>query len=1341
MKHLLLFFLLSCCFTVFSQVISKAQPQKANTTPIQNSLHGADSIFDLQKAYEESRAKGIEPSETEGYVRFLKVDHSSKSALAKQAHKHTPYEQGATGVYEKVIYLNPNQPQNIGCANMGFDQYSFSGWTGGTGGVAAGPVSSGNPVYVPFGNTIVNTAGNNTSVINPSNYHTLMTRPTTTSNIYPTCSSFGYDSVTTQVSGSNLISEIPFVSPYSFDPVSVRMGGALISLKASRLKYVTTTSVNNKQLRYSFACVLDNSAHPAHGSPYFKVEVINEATGTILPGCTSYTFNSTSLLPSDSLKPTATPGYTYSWHYIKYRKWQQYSVDLSSLPLGTNVSVNFEVGGCSAAGHFGYAYVDAECGGIATPYVNMCAGDTYATLVAPPGFTGYQWFDPNNLPVPGATSDTLIVNNPVIGQVYTVQMESYGGCMVSSTVSIVSSSVSIVNLSSSGTCAGGNSGTASVQTIGSNSGYTYVWTSTSGPNTGAIVGTTQIATGLSMGTYSVLVTSPGCGQASASLGVGFSPPQFSTQPHAFCGNSVAIPKPGGTGYQWYHGMIPIPGPPGNNDTLYVSQAINGDSYYVGYTMASGCRDSIQFTLIKTTGGTSSLSNQTNVCPGNTNGSVTLSLNTPFASPYLYTVVSGASTVFSTSTSNTTVAVSSLAAGSYTATVTDGACLYVNTFSIYPIPTAFTVTTTDTILCIPADTAMIHLTYGTDPPRFCGTDSSLCPTGTTPKTLFTSGPFFYNATNTYPSPYAGSHYSGKQQFLVKASDLTAAGISAGKISSLAFHITNMNSSPGTYPDYQIKMGCAEAVSFVSSGTGPSFVTGLQTVYFNPSQAVSSGWLTHQFTQAYLWNGSSDIVVEVCSGGATIRPGSPSFEMKQMSYMTNMRSISGSAGVSSCPDTVGNSKGYLMPNGDYMLPNMRFTNCDYAPPPSSYTVHVSPGSIGQNYGNDSLKIIPPFASLPANNQPVTYTISVVNSNGGCVATQTVAMLYTSSTSNAVSATSSQSTICIGSPVTLTSSGANLYQWFYMQNGSAVPVSTSPAITVTPAVTGTNTYIITGSSACPSVAPDTKTITIQVLPKADLLISPLKNITKCMDRPYVITTGVSSATSGNSGTPYTYSWTVLPGNSPAPGINSASGYTMNANHTATLVVMVNGQCANAATDTVVISSSVNDLSVSILGASPICPDKPVTLKARASGGHPEYTFGWLIDGTPTASSNPDPAFFTSPGAQGEYTVAVYVNDSCGYKAGDFEVIVVLPCHIEIPNVITPNNDASNEFFKIKNIEYYQNVSVTIFDRWGKKVYENPDYHNEWRGEGVSDGTFFYVIDVPNDKRYSGFVTVFIK
>ncbi len=1330
MKQFLFISSLFYCFAVSSQVSSKPTQAVSPKT------------FDIKKAYQEAKAKGIRPSDIEGYVQTRKNEFSSEGALAKQAHKHTPYEQASKDVQETVIYLTPpgqpNTPQNVGCSNLGFEQYNFTGWTGGTGSVSTGAVGS-NPNYTPVGGAIVNSAGNNVSLLNTTNYHTILTIPPTNPS-YPACA--GYDSLAIRTTGAGQVSDIPFISPFSFDPVSVRLNSANSNYRAARLKYVATVSSVTQRLSFSYAVVLnDPVSHLSEESPYFKVEVRDEGTGTILPGCSSYTFNPKTSNPADSLM---TSNLTIYGDIIKYRKWRYYTVDLSSLPAGTNVSVNFEVGGCTLGGHTGYAYVDAECGGTAVPYANMCAGATFATLVAPTGFTTYQWFDPSNNPIPGATNDTLVVNSPGPGSVYGVQMVSPGGCMVTATVSIVPTTINIINLNSTSSCAGGASGTAYVQASGSSSGYTYMWTATSGPNIGTVVGTTQSVSGLAPGTYSVVVSSGivGCGQASANLSVGVTPAQFYTTTQSFCGNTAMIPKPGGTNYQWYANTTPIPAPAGTNDTLFVTPAIAGSAYNLTYTNAFGCRDSIQFVLNQITGGDAYLTDKVNVCPGANNGSVVLNLNTTFPTPYSYTVKSSTSTVLTTTSTASTYTVNSLPQGTYTATINDGVCIYVNTFTILPIPTNFTVTTTNTVLCLPTDTAKVNLSFGNVPPNYCGVDPNVCPPGTPAQTLFPSGPYFNNSSTNYPVPFGNNDYSSKHQFLVKAADLTASGLSAGKISSLAFNITNMNSSASSYSNYQIKIGCSGVTAFVSSGTGPSFVTaGMQTVYSAATQTVATGWLTHNFSQAYIWDGNSNLIVEVCTGGTNSTSGNPSFEMKQVSYIANMRAISMSSGVSSCPDATANGNGFLMVNGEYMLPNMRFGFCPYAPPASSYTVNVAPGNISHNYGNDSLKLTPPFTIPPTNNQPVTYTITVTNPVGGCVATHTVAMLYPSLT-NTVTATPTQSTVCIGTPVNLSSSGTILYNWYYMQGGTAMPISTNPTITVTPPAAGTNTYIITGSSPCPSSIPDTKTVTINVIPKANLLISPIQDITKCMDKPYVITTGVGSSTPGNAGTPYTYSWATLPGNSPAPGNNTSSSYTVNANTTTSLVVTVNGQCANPTQDTVVVSNFVNDLSIAILDSSIACANTEVTLTAQASGGYPNYTYGWFLDGSSTALSNTPGVTFLNPSTQGTYNIAVYVNESCGYSAGAFQTIIVLPpCSVEIPNVITPNGDTHNDYFKIKNIEYHPNTKVTIFDRWGLKVYENDNYKNEWRGDGVSDGTYFYVVEVPDDKQYSGFVTVFRK
>jgi gliding motility-associated-like protein len=236
------------------------------------------------------------------------------------------------------------------------------------------------------------------------------------------------------------------------------------------------------------------------------------------------------------------------------------------------------------------------------------------------------------------------------------------------------------------------------------------------------------------------------------------------------------------------------------------------------------------------------------------------------------------------------------------------------------------------------------------------------------------------------------------------------------------------------------------------------------------------------------------------------------------------------------------------------------------------------------------------------------------------------------------------------------------------------------------------------------------------------------------------VSSSIPSNPGTPYSYSWTTIPGNNPATGVNNTSSYTANNIVTQTYVLTVNGVCANADSDTVTVSNFVNNLAVSIIDSSTTCANTPFNLNSSVTGGYPNYTYSWFI--LPNVNSISSNSFLsaTSPDTQGSYTVAVVVSDSCAYQQTAYEIIVVLPpCSVTIPNIITPNGDGANEFFKIKNLEFHPNTSVTIFDRWGKKVFESPNYNNEWKADGVSDGTFFYVIEVPDDKKYSGFITVF--
>lgn len=64
-------------------------------------------------------------------------------------------------------------------------------------------------------------------------------------------------------------------------------------------------------------------------------------------------------------------------------------------------------------------------------------------------------------------------------------------------------------------------------------------------------------------------------------------------------------------------------------------------------------------------------------------------------------------------------------------------------------------------------------------------------------------------------------------------------------------------------------------------------------------------------------------------------------------------------------------------------------------------------------------------------------------------------------------------------------------------------------------------------------------------------------------------------------------------------------------------------------------------------------------------------------------------------------------------------------IPNTFTPNGDGKNEKFEID--ARLVSSSLTVVSRWGDKVYENLSYQNDWGGEGVNSGVYYYLISGP--------------
>ena len=50
---------------------------------------------------------------------------------------------------------------------------------------------------------------------------------------------------------------------------------------------------------------------------------------------------------------------------------------------------------------------------------------------------------------------------------------------------------------------------------------------------------------------------------------------------------------------------------------------------------------------------------------------------------------------------------------------------------------------------------------------------------------------------------------------------------------------------------------------------------------------------------------------------------------------------------------------------------------------------------------------------------------------------------------------------------------------------------------------------------------------------------------------------------------------------------------------------------------------------------------------------------------------------------------------------------------NIITPNNDKLNDVLLIDNAALYPGNQFSIFNRWGKQVYQTTNYRNDWGGD----------------------------
>ena len=90
------------------------------------------------------------------------------------------------------------------------------------------------------------------------------------------------------------------------------------------------------------------------------------------------------------------------------------------------------------------------------------------------------------------------------------------------------------------------------------------------------------------------------------------------------------------------------------------------------------------------------------------------------------------------------------------------------------------------------------------------------------------------------------------------------------------------------------------------------------------------------------------------------------------------------------------------------------------------------------------------------------------------------------------------------------------------------------------------------------------------------------------------------------------------------------------------------------------------------------------------------------------------------------------CESQRVPVEAIIESP-DIEVFNVVTVRENGKHDFLKIVNIDQYPGNKVTIYNRWGDKVFDISNYDNlnnvfkgiDNSGNELPDGNYYYVID----------------
>ena len=330
------------------------------------------------------------------------------------------------------------------------------------------------------------------------------------------------------------------------------------------------------------------------------------------------------------------------------------------------------------------------------------------------------------------------------------------------------------------------------------------------------------------------------------------------------------------------------------------------------------------------------------------------------------------------------------------------------------------------------------------------------------------------------------------------------------------------------------------------------------------------------------------------------------------------------------------------------------------------------------------------------------------------------------------------CLGSTLTYSLdgvAGATGYTWTVPAGWTINSGQGSTTIEVTVG-NGSGQITVAGTNACGQGATAKLDVAPAPVPAAPGAIEgPNATCTNTQNLTY----SIAVLTGGDK-----YNWTVPEGWTIVSGQGTIS-ITVNAGTNGGEVsVTATNDCG---------TSAASKLTVNVTAP----PTAPVAIKDQSTlCGGLEYA----IDGVAGATDYTwtVPAGFTIVSGQGTTTIKVKMDDpnafgqvsvmanngTCSGPAASLPIDKnKIQGDLNFPKAFSPNGDGKNDTWVIENLLKYPKNQVVIFNRWGSEVYKKDNYQNDWNGNKLEAGTYFYRVSVTMcdgaDKVFTGYVTIF--